>query len=221
MAYTDQIRQLWEFHKDEKMTNEEFLSKFRKEDKLYPVITLVLYYEEKEWDGSVELYEMFPEKLSGKKEILKNYVANYRINLVDAGHLEHLENFRTDLQQIFGMLKCRGTRAELVHYINENADCFQNIDEETYNAVEEFLHSDWILKNGIELKESEEKVDMCKALEELYNDGKNEGKVEGVHEKFLHLVELKLAKGKSVEEIADALEETPEKIREFIAEIQK
>lgn len=60
LAYTEQIRQLWETHHEkENLTDEEFLSKFRKKDKLYPVITLLLYYDEKEWDGSTELHEIF------------------------------------------------------------------------------------------------------------------------------------------------------------------
>lgn len=74
---------------------------------------------------------------------------------------------------------------------------------------------------------------MCQALEELYNDGRAEGYDVGKNEGFdagiaagerehlLKLIRTKLAKGKSVEEIADALEEEVSTIRELIQELQK
>lgn len=58
---------------------------------------------------------------------------------------------------------------------------------------------------------------MCKALEEL----KQEGAREGVREKLKQIIRKKLAKGNTVKEIADALEENEQVIQELIGEIQK
>lgn len=135
--------------------------------------------------------------------------------------MEKLENFKTDLQEILGMLQCRGTKAELVRYVNGRADYFRNVDEETYYAIREFLHSDKIWKKEIEMKEGEENINMCRALEELYNDGMNEGIVAGERKHLLKLIRTKLAKGKSVEEIADALEEEVSTIQGLIQELEK
>lgn len=71
------------------------------------------------------------------------------------------------------------------------------------------------MEKEIKLKGGEEKVNMCRALEELYNDGISEG--ERSH--LLKLIRVKLDKGKSVEEIADALEESVDVIRELIQEL--
>ena len=61
------------------LSAEEYLSRFRKEDRIYPVITLVFYYDVKKWDGAVELYDMFRLDASMKKEILiKDYLPNYK-----------------------------------------------------------------------------------------------------------------------------------------------
>ena len=54
---------------------------------------------------------------------------------------------------------------------------------------------------------------MCKALEEL--------KQEGAREKLKQIIRKKLAKGRTVKEIADALEENENVIQELIGEIQK
>ena len=113
LSYTEQIRRISESNRRKegagKMSGEEFLSGLRKEDRICPVITLVLYYGEKEWDGSRDLYGMFP---GGQEEqmrkMLKNYVPDYRINLVDVGKIHDPEKFTSDLQLIFGMLKYRG-----------------------------------------------------------------------------------------------------------------
>ena len=76
-----------------------------------PVITLVFYYDTEQWDGSTDLHGML-QWVEGEEnqELLREYVPNYRINLVDAGNLEHLERFQSDLQEILGMLKCRGIK---------------------------------------------------------------------------------------------------------------
>lgn len=100
----------------------EFLSGFQKKDKIIPVITLVFYYDLKEWDGSVDLYGMFHWEEWGEGiELLKPYVSNYKINLVDAGNVENLERFKTDLQQIFGMLKYRGEAQGLKNYMKKTS----------------------------------------------------------------------------------------------------
>ena len=42
------------------------------------------------------------------RDALRKYIPNYRMNLIDAGHMEEaqLKKFGEDLQQVFGMLKC-------------------------------------------------------------------------------------------------------------------
>jgi hypothetical protein len=75
----------------------------------------------------------------------------------------------------------------------------------------------------IEAKEYYEKegmVDMCKALTELIEDGKQEGKQLGKDEKLTELVVKKVKKGLSVSEIADVLEEDEEIIGKIIESLK-
>ena len=161
------------------MTTAEFLSKFRKDDRLIPVLTLVFYYDVDQWDGSKDLYGMLQwSEDEMKNAVLKEYVPNYRINLIDAGNLEHLERFKSDLQEVLGMIQCRGDKENLLKYINDRKEYFQNVDEETYYVIREFLHSERMLKGNIEKSQGKGTVDMCKALEDLYNEGIVKGVVE-------------------------------------------
>ena len=43
---------------DEYSTSDEFLSALKKDDRLHPVISLCIYYGEKEWDGPFNLLDM-------------------------------------------------------------------------------------------------------------------------------------------------------------------
>ena len=67
-------------YKTEKgMSGDEYLSRMKKTDKFVPVITVVVYYGEKEWDGAKSLHEM----LNIPHEMAK-YVNDYKILLVEA-----------------------------------------------------------------------------------------------------------------------------------------
>lgn len=61
------------------MDEDEYLSRMRRTDKFIPVITIVVYYGEKPWDGAVSLHEMLdiPEEM-------KPFVNDYQMLLVEA-----------------------------------------------------------------------------------------------------------------------------------------
>ena len=190
MDYETQIRNNWKNFNDRRKQNKkagqslehltagEYLSRFRKKDRLIPIISLVFYYGSKPWDGPVDLYDMF--QLEGTKEeneILEKYLPNYKINLVDAERLKDVEKFSNDLQVILTMLRYRDSKEELTDYINENKKFFQNVDYETSQAMKAFLNMKQI--SG-EAEHKEEMIDMCKAIQEMYDDGVKDGIQKGV-----------------------------------------
>ena len=190
MDYETQIRNNWKNFNDRRKQNKkagqslehltagEYLSRFRKKDRLIPIISLVFYYGSEPWDGPVDLYDMF--QLEGTKEeneILEKYLPNYKINLVDAERLEDVEKFSDDLQVILTMLRYRDSKEELTDYINENKKFFQNVDYETSQAMKAFLNMKQI--SG-EAEHKEEMIDMCKAIQEMYDDGVKDGIQKGV-----------------------------------------
>ena len=190
MDYETQIRNNWKNFNDRRKQNKkagqslehltagEYLSRFRKKDRLIPIISLVFYYGSEPWDGPVDLYDMFRlEGTKEEKEILEKYLPNYKINLVDAERLEDVEKFSDDLQVILTMLRYRDSKEELKHYIDENKKFFQNVDYETSQAMKAFLNMKQIPS---ETEQKEEMVDMCKAIQEMYDDGVKDGIQKGV-----------------------------------------
>ena len=63
MGYLKEYREITQSMKKEKgkWTEEEFLSGMRKEDRLHPIITIVIYYPEYVWDGPMCLKDMIVE----------------------------------------------------------------------------------------------------------------------------------------------------------------
>lgn len=154
------------------------------------------------------MYGMFHWEEWGEGiELLKPYVSNYKINLVDAGNVDDLERFKTDLQQIFGMLKYRGEAQGLKNYMKENESYFKNIDLETYLAAREFLHSEKMLKSYKTKQNGKEEIDMCKALEDLYNSGIEQGVEQGVEQGIQVLIESLQEMGIPKEELTKMIQE--------------
>lgn len=185
-SYIDQARKLWEqLEEDEKknVSAESFLSKFRKEDTLSPVITLILYYGDEEWDGSMELYQMFGELES--QGWVKEYVSNYKINLVRPQNIEDFSIFKSDLQMIFPMLKYKNNRKDMAEYINLNNAFFQAVPMEDVYAIEALLGSGSFWTDRF--VDKKEVHNMCKAFEDIYTDGVAEGIEKGIEKTVLLL----------------------------------
>ena len=142
------------------------------------MITLIFYYGTEEWDGPLELHQMFD---LGTEKNLKKYLPNYHINLVDVRRLKNLESFQSDLQIIFGMLQCSQDKYALRTYVANHKDYFQKLDLETYHALGAFLNSRQLMEINVEKNEREE-LDMCKALEDIYNDGVQAGMEVGIEQ---------------------------------------
>lgn len=202
----------------EHLTAGEYLSRFRRTDRLTPIISLVFYYGSEPWDGPVDLYDMFRlEGTEKEKAILEKYLPNYRINLVDAERLGEIERFSEDLQVILTMLKYRKDKDGLRNYINQNKKFFQKVDHETSQAMKAFLNMKQIPG---ETENKEETINMCKAIQEMYDDGVRDGMQQGRDDLLKEKVKRKLQKQKSLEQIADELEEDVNVIRKIIKEVQ-
>lgn len=193
LAYIQQMKEIWEEHgEDRKPTEDEFLSRFLKDDKVKPVVTLVFYYGEKEWDGSRSLYEMMD--FGGEEEEQKNlkaFIPNYPINLVDVGRLGRLDGFQTDLQVVFGMIKYKGSRykKEIQSYVNEHREYFGCLSWDDFLAIREMMNLNKKMEKILE-KENKEVVDMCGSLDALCEDYREEGEKIGRSEGFQLAVKI-------------------------------
>ena len=157
---------------------------------------------------------IFPEGAGCERENLRKYIPNYRINLVDAERLQDINVFQTDLQYVLNMIKYRQKKEKILEYVEANRSYFQRLNIDTYQALSVFLNSEKWLEE-ISVPEGKGEMNMCKALEEIFEDGKVKGKTEKLREQ----VSKKLQKGKSLETIAEELEESAETISQLAKEL--
>ena len=115
------------------------------------------------------------------------------------------------------MLRYRDSKEELKHYIDENKKFFQNVDYETSQAMKAFLNMKQIPG---EAEHKEEMIDMCKAIQEMYDDGVKDGIQQGKIELLKEQIQRKLKKEKTPTQIAEELEESVEVIEKIIKEMQ-
>lgn len=137
-----------------KLTAEEFLSRFRKTDRLVPVITLVIYFGADEWDGPTSIEEMFLVKNSA----LQPFIQNYKLNLITPKQIgdNEFEKFRSELGSVLLCAK---------HSKDENLDIltqpvYKDLGRRTADLINELTSLEMDFKNYINEKG---RVDVCEA----------------------------------------------------------
>ena len=169
MSYLKEYQEITrKYKKDtEKKTEDEFLSKMRKEDRLHPVITLTVYYGEKQWDGPYCLKDMIVEM----PEEIAAIFSYYKMNLLEVRNSDRYVFNNTDVQSVFEITR------------DIFAGHFEKIQEK-YGSKE--LGSDLLTVIGqmtgskelVRMSRNMEVNNMCTALEKLKEEGKMEGKKE-------------------------------------------
>lgn len=139
-----------------RLTREEFLSGFRKEDRLILIITAVIYFGPDEWDAPISIREM----INVPDERLLKVIPDYFINLIAPAKIDDhdFDKFNTDLGFAMKVIKHQGDDAvEIIRSTNH-----RKIDRDTA----EFLNTVASLNLVYEEPDEEVTVDMCKAMEE-------------------------------------------------------
>ena len=154
-----------------RLTSGEYLSGFRKEDKLIPVITLVVFFSNTKWDGPMTIHEM----LNTQDRQILDLVQDYKIHLVAAAGIpyEDFIKFRTDLGPVLQFIKYSDDKDKLDETKN-NIDRFRRMNPESVELINAVTGSD--LKIVVN---EEGKVDVCKAINEMRSESRNEGRIEG------------------------------------------
>lgn len=187
MQYSDQAERQRRANAGEAaLTSDEFLSGFRKGDRLKPIITLVIYFGDAEWDGPTRLHDMFSEV---DPELLP-FIPDYRINLIAPAHMSEgdFQKFQTNLGRVLEFIKYSRDKDKLQAAVNNDVG-YRSMDVDSFELIRLTTHSD------LKAEEKEGKVDMCIAIQEIRAEGVAEGIAKG---------EAKgIAKGESIAIVRD------------------
>ncbi|CDB91022.1 putative uncharacterized protein [Clostridium sp. CAG:253] len=186
-----------------KLNSEEFLSGLKKADRLMPVITLVVYFGDKDWDGAKSIHEM----LSVDDDELLSYVPNYKINLIEPAKIsdEDYDKFKTDVGSVLQFIK---------HQSDEDGSWikgktrFKHVEKEAVELI------NLITGSKITGEEKEEVVDMCRAWENSINNAMREGMREGELKGKIEILYEEC--NMSIHDIARKVSKPEEYVREVI-----
>lgn len=158
---------------DGKPSGDEFLSGFWKEDRLLPVVTVVIYFGAEEWDGPRSLREMY----AGCSEEILRYAMDYRVNLITPSGLSdnEIDEFQSNMREIMRYIKYSKDKKKLRSVVSTEQR-FKSVERDAAEIINAATNSNMKIDKG------KESVDVCIAIQEIREEGKMEGKMEGIIE---------------------------------------
>lgn len=214
--YHRQWRKTAQLHQqNQDLSGAEYLLGFAKEDKLIPTITIVLYFGKEPWDGPVSLKEMMD--IENYPEELRGFIEDYHIHLLEVRKFGHPEYFRTDLKYVVGFLQKEKSREELKSYIQENSAEFEYLCEDAYDIISVMSHSGELMKYKQENINNEGGSNMCQAILEMIEEGRQEGIQEGIRVLVEFCQELGISKEDATLKVKEKYNLTEEQVTEKIA----
>ena len=155
----------------------EYLYGFKKSNRLFPVVTFVLYYGEKEWNGAKDLHGLLD--FTDIPEVLKGKISNYQIHVVEVRKLTDTSIFKTDVKQVFDFIRFSGNKQKLKELVTSD-ESYAFLEEDACDMVLSYVGEEKMFK----IKEKHKKggkVNMCQGLREWMEDERTEGRIEGMN----------------------------------------
>lgn len=149
-----------------RLTSEEFLSGFRKSDRLIPIITAVIYIGDVPWDGPKSLLEM----MNIRDDRIRPFLNDYKLNIISSADIadNDFDKFNTELGKVLRIVK------------HQKDDADKLIEELGHTKIDPdaafFLKKAANLDIEIEVKDGG--VDMCESLERRYKKERIEEAIE-------------------------------------------
>ena len=208
---------------------EEFLSGCKKEDKLHPCYTIVIYFGEKKWDGPRTLEEMMNME---PDDPMKAYFSNYPMHLICINELEEISGNGGDVHQLFTAIsEIYKTGGKILpEMLSKVRLIILLITAKVTNTEKEYKK---ILTDAINNRR--ETIDMCEAAERAFKKEREEGIEEGMEkgmekgekkgekkgiEKGIKITKMILS-GKSDEEIMESMELTGEELEKLKKKLEE
>lgn len=194
-----------------KKTTDEFLSRMKKNERLHPVITLTIYYGEKEWDGPHCLRDMIVEM----PEEINSIFSDYKMNLLEVRDSGKYIFNNADVQSVFEI-----TRETFAGHFDAIGEKYgdKELGAELLTMIGQMTGSKKLVSMGI----NKEADNMCTALEKLIEDGKKEGMQEGMIDGILTSVKnLMESMGWTAEQAMDALKISQEDRNKYAGMLKK
>ena len=174
--YEQQLRIRRQEHRERKdLKAEEYLSGISREDRFLPVVTLVLYFG-KHWDGPRNLKDLLD--LEGMLPEVRELLADYPVHVIEVGNYPYAEAFRTDLKLVFGFVQNADDKEKLRAFARAEEEALSKLAEDAYDLISVMTGTEELDRIKKAKQERKEKVNMCKAIDDMLADAREEGRKE-------------------------------------------
>ncbi|WP_300841877.1 Rpn family recombination-promoting nuclease/putative transposase [uncultured Acetatifactor sp.] len=116
---------------------DDFKYRYKKEDRILPVLNLTLYWGKGKWREPLSLRDMMADMadLPGK---LQNLAGDYRVHLIPMRSIpeEDLRKMGSDLKYVLGIMKHTGAKRRYERYIMENRSFFAGIPKSAVDVID-------------------------------------------------------------------------------------
>lgn len=173
---------------------DEFLSGIKKDDRFHPIINIILYYGEKEWDGPVSLKDMMVDM----PERFANLFADYEINLVQMLDSGRLLFHNEDVRILFDVVSNIYNRN--IDYIYSKYDGTE-VDGELFWMIGKITSNENMLEISREKKG--ESVVMCEAWGEYYDEARRDGAKSATLNAIIFMIKYGISKKDILKEYSE------------------
>ncbi|MDO4268345.1 MAG: hypothetical protein Q4C73_07715, partial [Eubacteriales bacterium] len=195
IQYSRQVQAAADSHRKKKdgrgHTAAEFLSGFYKDDRLLPVITLILFFSPERWDGPRTLREM----MNTDDPAILDLLPEYRIHLISPAELEDADfsRFHSSLKNVMTFIKYSKDKTKLVSWMSQNQDSLilGKAEVDVLNTC---------VNANLSMDEAKEEMSMCQALmewrAEIAEEAKKEAKKEAMAEAMAEAKKVVMAEAR-------------------------
>ena len=149
--------------------NVEFLSSWKADDELVPVVTIVINFGEKKWDAPVTLHEMFDKtkRKFQRNRIIREMIPDYKFILIDPHQMseDDFERMNTNLGNVLRIINYAGNKDKLIKFAESGAK-FNQLETQLINK---FTGVD------MEVPEENEVKKMSEGFRQIIDESKAEG----------------------------------------------
>ena len=163
------------------------------------MVTLVLYFG-KHWDGPRNLKDLLD--LEGMLPEVRELLADYPVHVIEVGNYPYAEAFRTDLKLVFGFVQNADDKEKLRAFARAEKEALSELAEDAYDLISVMTGTEELDRIKKEKQERKGKVNMCKAIDDMLADAREEGRKEtmnGLQEMIADAREEGESKGRNEE----------------------
>lgn len=207
--------------KNPAVSMDETLSGILSSDRLHPVYTLCLYSGTEPWDGPRKLSDMMAFDPQNKN--LQSLFEEYHLHLFCINEQHIFDAFRSDLKPLFQAINCRNNKKKMIELMKD--ETYSHLNEDTWDAIAVMTDNAAMLqkKDLYKAENQKEEFNMCQALQELMQDERNEGRIEGRNEGKIEdqkiVIRNMINRGYKTEDICAIAECSPAFVKEVETEL--